>query len=446
MLSDDLALAIDLPYLPDFARLGEHLPFDWVEDALTQTDKVSLRQRRLPAEQVVWLVIALAIYRNKSVKEIVDSLELAFTRSDERCITSGATTQARQRLGCEPLAWLFETSAQRWIEQDQDKFLFNGLSLLAMDGTTLRLADSPENREFFGAQTYANGAVGSYPQSRGVTLMMVATRLIRDARFGQYKSSEISFAHEVLGSVPDDSLTIVDRGYLSADLLGKLVSGGANRHFLIPAKSNTKWKLIEGSVDDGLVEMAVSAGAKSRNSDLSKTWKARAVRVVDRAGKISYLLTSLFDTKKYKAADLIECYNRRWRIETSYRELKQTMLGMELTLRSMTVDGTKQEIYGALIAYNLIRLEIAKAALDAKKDPNDISFKLALMTIQTELLMIGPATAQGKIPSLLKRLRERLVLELKARRPDRKFERVVKAVAQRYPQRRLKTDAKKDAN
>jgi hypothetical protein len=439
MLSDALPLVIDLPNPPDWRRLGEHLPYGWVEAALAASGKASIRQRRLPAQQVVWLVIALALYRHKSVKEIVDTLDLALPELADRCITSSATTQARQRVGAEPLRWLFENSAQQWIAQDRDRFLFHGLNLLAMDGTTLRLADSAANRDHFGAQNYANSKVASYPQARGVTLMMVATQIIRDARFGAYHTSETTFAQELLASVPDDSLTVIDRGFFSAQLLCNLVNAGRNRHFLIPAKSNTKWTLIkgEGNEVDGLVEMAVSDAARKKDASLPKTWRARALRIVDDKGKVSYLLTSLTDCKAYKAADLIACYSRRWRIETSYRELKHSMMGSALTLRSMTVDGTEQEIWGALIAYNLIRIEIAKAALEAKCEPTEISFTLALVTIQNELLMIGPATAQGNLPAILKRLRERLVLDLKAQRPGRKFDRVVKAVAQRYPQKRL---------
>lgn len=436
MLSDALPLVIALPNPPDWKRLGEQLPYEWVEAALVANGKASIRLRRLPAQQVVWLVIALALYRHKSVKEIVDSLDLAMPELADRCITSSATTQARQRLGAEPLRWLFESSAAQWISQDQEQFLFRGLNLLAMDGTTLRLADSAANRDHFGAQNYAKAKVASYPQTRGVTLMMVATQLIRDARFGPYKTSEITYAHELLASVPDDSLTIIDRGFLSAQLLCNLVDGGRNRHFLIPAKRNTKWTLIEGSETDGLVEMAVSAAARKLDPALPKTWRARAIRVGDENGVFSYLLTSLTDKKTFKAADLIACYCRRWRIETSYRELKHSMMGSALTLRSMTVDGTKQEIWGAMIAYNLIRVEIAKAALEAKCEPTEISFTLALFTIQTELMMIGPATAQGRIPATLKRLRQRLVLDLKVQRPGRKFGRVVKAVAQRYPEKR----------
>lgn len=437
MLSDAISLAIDLPHPPDWRRLGEHLPYEWVESALVACDKASIRHRRLPAEQVVWLVIALALYRHKSVKEIVDTLDLAMPELADRCITSSATTQARQRVGAEPLRWLFQRSALQWIEQDQEQFLFHGMNLLAVDGVTFRLADSAANRDHFGAQNYANNKVASYPQTRGVTLMMVATQLIRDARFGPYKTSEVCYAHELLASVPDNSLTIFDRGFLSALVLCGLVSAGHNRHFLIPAKSNTKWKLIEGSEIDGLVEMTVSSEARRKEPTLPKTWRARAIRTVDENGKIGYLLTSLTDKKKFLAADLIACYSRRWRIETSYRELKHSMMGSALTMRSMTVDGTEQEIWGSMIAYNLIRIEITKAALEANCEPTEISFTLALMTIQNELMMIGPATAQGNLPAILKRLRKRLVLDLKVQRPGRKFARVVKAVAQRYPEKRL---------
>lgn len=195
---------------------------------------------------------------------------------------------------------------------------------------------------------------------------------------------------------------------------------------------------MEGTEEDALVEMAISAQARKADPNLPKTWRARAVKVDDGdGGKPRHLLTSLTDRKLIKRADLAACYQRRWRIETSYRELKQSMLGSALTLRSMSVEGTEQEIWGAMIAYNLIRIEMAKAALEAKCEPTSISFLLALTTIQNELMTIGRATSPGTIPARLKRLRDRLVLDLKAQRPGRKFDRVVKAVAQRYPEKRL---------
>lgn len=439
MLADVLPLVTEVPRSPpDWRRLGTHLPYEWIEDALAYQGKASIRVRRLPAQQVVWLVIGLALYRHMSIKEVLDDLDLALPELKERCATASAACQARQRLGSEPLQWLFQHSAEAW-NKDCSAAQFHGLDLLAMDGTTLRLADSAANREHFGAQRYADSKMANFPQVRGVTLMAVPTHLILDARFTQYKIGEMVSAKELLASISDNTLTIFDRGFLSADLLCNLRAHGTNRHYLVPAKSNTKWKLIEGTVVDGIVEMEVSSQARRANPDLPMTWQARAIRIDDGKGDIAYLLTSLMDRTKIKAKQLVECYWRRWAIETSYRELKHTMLGPAKTLRSMTVDGVNQEIWGALIAYNLIRVEIAKAALEAKCQPTDISFTLAFRTIQFELFTAAATQAYGKLPALLKRLRQRLVLDLKEYRPDRKFDRVVKAKPQRYPHKKLKT-------
>ena len=442
MLSDALSLVTDLPRSPpDWRRLGVHLPYEWIEAALEYKGKASIRVRRLPAQQVVWLVIGLALYRHLSIKEVLDDLDLALPELEGRCVTASAACQARERLGAEPLHWLFQTSAKAWHDDDRAAFQFHGMDLLAMDGTTLRLADSAANREHFGAQIYADKKVANFPQTRGVTLMSVPTHLVLDARFGAYKTSEMTYARELIPSIPDNSLTILDRGFLSAELLFNLVARGTQRHYLIPAKSNTKWKLIDGTDEDGTVEMEVSDEAMALDATLPATWRARAIRIADGKGKLVYLLTSLTDRKLFRAKQLIDCYWRRWEIETSYRELKHSMLGSAHTLRSMTVEGVTQEIWGVLIAYNLVRVEIAKAALDAKCQPTDISFTLAFRTIQYELFIAAATQAQGKLPAGLKRLRQRLVLDLKEFRPDRKFDRVVKAKAQRYPHTKLKTRA-----
>jgi hypothetical protein len=438
MHEEAISLCSEVPRSPpDWRRLVDHLPSEWIEQALQYSGKASIRRRRLPAEQVVWLVIALAVYRHLSIKEILDDLDLALPDLNARCMTSGGVSQAKERLGADAMRWLFDVSAASWQAEDASKHLFHGLSLLAMDGTSLRLSDSKANREHFGAQNYPNDKVASYPQTRGVTLTAVPTHLMLDARFAPYKTSEMELAKDLISTVPDNSLTIFDRGFLSAEFLCRLVREGTGRHFLIPAKSNTKWKLISGSKADGLVEMEVSAAAMKRDPSLPATWRARAIQIPDAKGDIIYLLTSLGELSKVKAKELISCYFRRWEIETSYRELKHAMLGAAHTLRSLTVEGVQQEIWGALIAYNLVRIEIARAAAEAKCEPTEVSFILALHTIQYECFVAAATQMQGKIPLGLKRLRQRLVLDLKEARPGRKFDRVVKAKAQRYPEKRL---------
>ena len=216
-------------------RLGAHLPLAWIEEALEQTGTASIRRRRLPAEQVVWLVIALALYRSTSMSEVLESLDLALPNGDVSAVSRQGISQARQRIGAEPLAILFERTARAWSALDAAKHTWKGLSLWAMDGTTFRTPDSPENRAFFGAQGYASGKAASYPQVRGVSLTALSTRILAEVAFGAYDTNEMRYAEEVVPRIPDHSLTVFDKGFFSAAILLGLSLNGTERHFLVRA-------------------------------------------------------------------------------------------------------------------------------------------------------------------------------------------------------------------
>ena len=88
--------------LPNFAALSQHIDPQWIAQALAATGKASVRRRKLPAEQVLWLVIALAMYRHQSIAQIVAELDLVLPDEVNPGIASSAVTQARQRLGHAP--------------------------------------------------------------------------------------------------------------------------------------------------------------------------------------------------------------------------------------------------------------------------------------------------------------------------------------------------------
>lgn len=246
------------------------------------------------------------------------------------------------------------------------------------------------------------------------------------------------YAQDLLPQIPDNSLTVFDKGFLAARILCGLSMHGHNRHFLIPAKSHTRWDVIDGTLDDAMGRMRVSPQARKQSPELPEFWQARAIRTTDARGRERVLLTSLNDRQRFKPADIVACYERRWQIETSYRELKQSLLGAELTLRSRTVEGVDQEIWGALIAYNLIRREIASASWEARLDLTDISFVRAFHVIQHEMMWAAATSAFGKIPAWLNRLHARLAFEIVEKQRGHKCPRVVKALPQRYSVRDLK--------
>src|SRR5438270_897939 len=83
----------------EFARFRQHIDPQWVEEALAASGTATIRRRRLPAEQVVWLVIAMALFRDDPIERVVDLLDLALPDGKSTLIARSAITQARQRLG-----------------------------------------------------------------------------------------------------------------------------------------------------------------------------------------------------------------------------------------------------------------------------------------------------------------------------------------------------------
>ncbi|MHA6847984.1 transposase domain-containing protein, partial [Ralstonia syzygii] len=90
-----------------WGMVRDSLPQSWVEQALQATGVATLRKRRLPMEQAVWLVLGIALLRDRSILHVAEALELALPTHTREAISSSALSQARQRLGCEPLEWLF---------------------------------------------------------------------------------------------------------------------------------------------------------------------------------------------------------------------------------------------------------------------------------------------------------------------------------------------------
>jgi hypothetical protein len=139
------------------------------------------------------------------------------------------------------------------------------------------------------------------------------------------------------------------------------------------------------------------------------------------------------DPMRYLSADIGDLYSHRWEIELGYREQKQYMLGNRLTLRSRLPTLVKQELWGVLLTYNMVRYQMVKMCHTLKGDylPYQLSFNGSLAQIMR--LLVGlPYSTPGAIPRQLKyfyAMAESLILEP---RRDRGFPRAVKPRPQRY--------------
>ena len=428
-LQAELSTTQELAGVNDLSTFQKNIPLSWIETVLTKTNKASIRRRKLPAEQVIWLILGMGLYRNRSITDVVDKLGLVLKDAQDQQIAPSSIVEARMRLGSTPVAELFRLTSHHWYAQDSQD-TWQGLQLLGVDGTVFRLQDSLVNQARFG---YINrpDIPGQYPFSRLVALMSLRNRLIIDVVFGRSDVGEIPYARELLNTVPANSLTLLDRCYFSADLL--LHWTGNNRHWLTPIKSNIVCHVIkEYAPGDCLVSMKVSAQARQKNPELPETWTARRIMYQQTTGEIKGFITSLIDPINYPLKELLSVYWERWEIEMGYGEIKQKQLLNEVLLRSQTATGVEQELWGILIAYNLVRLEISQIAREVKKSPLRISFIMALRFIQDEFLWCAIASP-GTIPKKLKELRanvKQFILPEKRKRPK---PRTVRFSKTRYP-------------
>jgi hypothetical protein len=420
--------------------LIKHLDPAWVEEALLATGTATVRRRRMPAEQTVWLVLGMALMRDLPITAVARQLDVALPGPDgSRTVASSALTQARARLGSEPMEWIFLRSSEEWAHRSADADRWHGLALYGVDGSTLRVADSIENRHYFGGQDSGRHDGGraerqsGYPLVRLVGLMALRSHLFAAAVFGPYATDERVYAASLWDSVPDQSLVLVDRNYLQANVLVPLMTKGINRHWMTRAKSKTSFRLIRRlGPGDELVEFEVSSGARRKDPSLPTHFDARAIRYHRKGYQPQLLLTSLVDATQYPAAELRALYHERWEIELGFGELKTDMLERLETIRSKSPEAVAQEMWGLLIAYNLIRLEMERVAVELGVVPTRISFVAALREFVNEwhlATIVSPGTLPKRLATLADNLRHYI---LPPRRPDRVFPRAVKIKMSNY--------------
>lgn len=423
--SDDL--------LPKFVA---SLDPEWIEEALAATGTATIRRRRLPAEQVVWLVIGMCLFRDQSMRELVSMMDLALPGSRGIRVAASSIVQARARLGDEPLRWLFERTASAWAHASARTHAWRGLALYGVDSTTLRVPDSTENRAHFGGQDTRWDSTSGYPLARLATLMSLRSHVLAGARFGAFKTHETVLAEELWPLIPDHSLAIVDRGFLSARILIGLERGGVGRHWLTRARSDMASTRIERfAAGDELVELAVSSEARKKDPSMPETWRMRAIRYQRRGFKPQLLLTSMLDPQRFPAEEVVALYHERWEIELGYNEVKRVMLAREETTRSKTPKGIAQELWALALAYNLVRFEIERVADEAGVTPVRISFVAALRFIESAFRIWGVESA-GRLPERLRRLREDVSHFVLPERRARSYPRAVKIKMSNYDRKR----------
>jgi hypothetical protein len=378
--------------ITDYISLGvltKTFPLEKVKAILSATGKTSRRQRDLPAHVLVYYVIALTLYMQVSYREVLRCLLegirwLLGPAWEVKVTGKSGISQARTRLGWEPLRRLHdEVVAPIAVEATQGAW-YRGWRLVSLDGSTLDVADTQENERAFGRPAASRGK-SAYPQIRLVALVENGTHVLFGTQMGGYGHSEVGLAHNILPALRPGMLCLGDRNFFSFDLWKKAQATGAD--LLWRVKNNLRLP-CEKRLPDGSCWSTIYRSDKDRRQGQDGI----VVRVIEyrlegvaEAEPLYRLLTTIGDPDQAPAKELAALYHERREIETALDELKTHLRGAKIVLRSKTPDLVRQEFYSLMMTHFAVRGLMHGAALKAAEDPDRLSFLHAVRVVRRKL-------------------------------------------------------------
>jgi hypothetical protein len=354
-----------------------------VDEVVAEAGRTEQRNRTLPARVMAYFAIGMALYSEGSYEDVLSQLTdgLAWASGWEDSYSppsKSAIFQARQRLGPEPMAALFDRVAEPLATPTMAGSWLAGRRMVAIDGTSLDVADTVENAKFFGRPGVNKGEQAAFPQARIVALAECGTHAVFAAEIGLYSESEATLTERLLPRLEPGLLLLADRGFFSYGLWRKASATGADLLWRIRTDAfGPKAKHVR-DLDDGSWLAALQKSTDRKSEPM-------LVRAVDytvddgRGNDTSYrLFTTLLDPAEVSAVDLAAAYNQRWEIELILDELKTHQRGPRTVLRSKSPDLVQQEIWGHLCCHYAIRTLMTDTARHSGHDPDRVSFVAAL--------------------------------------------------------------------
>src|SRR3990167_2144027 len=240
-----LSQALERPqaFSPEqFGSLADVLSPELIAECLQNNGTVTLRKRRLPMEMMIWSVVGMALFRHLPMSQIVNQLDILLP-GKRPFVAPSAVVQARQRLGEGAVREVFAQTQALWQAATPHPH-WCGLRLLGVDGVIWRTPDSTDNHTAF-ARTVNQTSASSYPQVRMVCQMELSSHLLTHAVFDSVVENEMTLAAQLIGTTPNHSLTLFDKGFYSLGLLHQWQRTGEARHWLLPLKKGTRYRTVK---------------------------------------------------------------------------------------------------------------------------------------------------------------------------------------------------------
>lgn len=318
-------------------KCGKFLPLGWVwgESPLGP-------QRTLAT--IMTMVVSGQGYRS-ALSTVFENADVGWYKSNS-IPSSAALTQARAKLSEKMLRDLFRRlCAEATHVKSRAQFRYRDFRrCVAVDGTSLALKSTPKLKKAFGCPSGPHLA----PQAELTVLWDLGGNIPVDWRMGACDETETGHLDDMLRNLEGGDLLIGDRLFPSRDLMARCIKRGI--HFVFRAKIDGKRSMKEliefreNDLDDQVVELMGHPGVKVR---LTRAYLPDSTHIV--------CITSLMAEDGHTREAIADLYQRRWGIETAYREAKTwTQLA---NLPGYSKEHVRQEI-AALMIYWLMQGEL----------------------------------------------------------------------------------------
>jgi hypothetical protein len=338
------------------------------------------RERLFPPTETLSMFLAQVLSADGSCRQAVNDamVKRLIGGLKPGSTDTGGYCKARARLPVAMVSTLARQAAGVIAAGAPSWWHWRGRAVRLVDGATVSLPDTEENQAAYPQSRSQKAGLG-FPICRVVGLLCLGSGALLDAATGPCQgkgSDEQALLRSILDALQGDDILLGDAFYATYFLLCDLVSRGLDGLFEQQGARKRSTDFSQGEKLGVRDHLIILTKPKKKPHWMSQEAYDRApatltVREFQAGGKI--MVTTFLCPKDAPKAVLKALYRRRWNVELDLRNIKTT-LGME-KLRCKTPEMAIKELWVYLLAYNLIRLLMAQAALLADQIPRQLSFK-----------------------------------------------------------------------
>jgi len=347
------------------------------EDKLSDT--INNRNRIYTPQKTLSMFISQSLNQDGSCQSRVN--KLALLQDDEISISTSGYCKARKRLSTSAISRLAKNIAFENKKKVSKNLKFRGRNIYLIDGTTITMPDTKENKEKYPHSKSQKDGLG-FPICRVVAIICLVTGSIIDSNIGTYGgkgTGEQMLLRDMLHNFKKGDIILGDAMYSTFSLLSYVLKHEIDIVFVQNGARARNTDFTQGKIlGDGDHIITIKKPKKNPDwmnkdeiKEIPNEIKIREIKTHDKV-----LITTMLCAKKNPMKLIKNLYKERWHIEVDFRNIKITLDMKEFKCK--TPEMVIKEMWVSFLAYNMIRSLMLSSALYTKVMPRTISFKSTL--------------------------------------------------------------------